>query len=172
MLGVGLRQQALHAVNEVLQTQRASAELARRVAEAQLQERTLLAEEMINHLGASLRQSGNPGLFKVEPLAPTLANLPLAQGSAVWDPATSTGLLIASGLPAVGPEQNYQLWLTDPNEDRTVSGGVFQPDSAGRATLVFTVEQPIAESTVFTVSLEKKDGAEVRAGPTVLQSQK
>lgn len=171
-LWVGLRQQALRAENEVLQTRQAAAELARRVIDAQLQERTLIAEEMINHLGASLRQTGNPLLFKVAHLAPTLANLPLAQGSAIWDPATSTGLLLASGLPAVGPDQNYQVWLTDLNEDHTVSGGVFQPDFAGRATVVFTGGQPIAESTVFAVSLEKKDSAGARAGPTVLQSQK
>lgn len=172
LLWLGFRNQALRAENEVLQTRRTAAELAQRSVEAQLEERTLIAEEMINNLRASLRQIGDPRLLRVSFLVATLSNLPHAQGSAVWDPSTSTGLLIASELPSVGPEQIYQIWLTDPMEDRAVSGGIFQPGTDGKAAAVFKVAQPITETTIFVVSLEKRGGAGARSGPTVLKSKR
>ena len=60
----------------------------------------------------------------------------LADGSSaqvLW--SRSRGVVLSgSRLPGPGPEKTYQLWLV--TNGPSVSAGVFEPDSTGRATLV------------------------------------
>ncbi|MDP1578894.1 MAG: anti-sigma factor, partial [Candidatus Didemnitutus sp.] len=150
-----------------LQSEADFAKLAARTATAQLHERTLIAEGMINQLRTELRP--NIDWPHVQPLLlkSSLSNLSGAQGIALWDQTAQRGLVAIAGLPVVSDAQDYQVWLQLPSGP--VSVGVFKPSSTGNARLVFS--QPVAPNTVQSVAitLEAHGGAATPTGPVVLQ---
>lgn len=164
----GLRANRLQAENESLQTQRELAEVAGRMAQAQLNERTLLAERIVADLQAQLKRSEDLGRLRVTALASLLGNSPEARAIAVWDPSRESGLLTVEKLPAISEEQDYQIWVIDPQYPIPVDGGVFKPDATGRATLTFKGDKPIQTVSAFAISLERKGGVPKAEGPLVL----
>lgn len=164
----GVRSNGLQAANESLATQRELAEVASRLAQSQLAERTLLAEQMIADLRNQLRTSEDLGRLRVTALASLLGNSPEARAIAVWDPTQAAGLLTVEKLPAITAEQDYQIWVIDPQYPIPVDGGVFKPDADGRATLTFKGDKPIQKVSAFAISLEKKGGVPKAEGPLVL----
>jgi anti-sigma-K factor RskA len=164
----GVRSNGLQAANDSLATQRELAEVAARLAKSQLAERTLLAEQMIADLRNQLRTSEDLGRLRVTALASLLGNSPEARAIAVWDPSQATGLLTVEKLPAISAEQDYQIWVIDPQYPIPVDGGVFKPDAEGRATLTFKGDKPIQKVSAFAISLEKKGGVPKAEGPLVL----
>jgi anti-sigma-K factor RskA len=167
-LFLGIRSNALRAENDSLRAQRELAEVAYKMAESQLAERTLLAEGMIAELGRKLRHTEDLGRLKVAALASLLGNSAEARAIAVWDPEQQSGLLTVEKLPAIAAEQDYQIWVIDPQYPIPVDGGVFKPDTAGRATLTFRGDKPISQASAFAISLEKKGGVPKAEGPLVL----
>lgn len=164
----GLRTISLRSEKAALQTERDLARIAREMAEAQLGERTVLAEKMISDLGRRLQRTEDLRRLQIAALAPQLGNTPEAKAIAVWDPEQQRGLLTVEKLPAIAAEQDYQIWLTDPQHPSPVDGGVFKPDSTGRAALAFKTDKPIRQASAFAISLEKKGGAQKAEGPLVL----
>lgn len=164
----GLRTISLRSENTALRTERELAEVAYKIAQNQLGERTLLAEKMIADLGAKLQRSEDLSRLKITALASLLGNTPEAKAIAVWDPEQQSGLLTVEKLPAVAAEQDYQIWVIDPQYPIPVDGGVFKPDSTGRAVLTFKADKPVKQAAAFAISLEKKGGAPKAEGPLVL----
>jgi anti-sigma-K factor RskA len=160
---LGLRQE-----NGVLQTELRLAEVASRTAQGQLAERSLLAEGMINKLGANLRRSEDLARLKVSALASLAGNTKEAQAIAVWDPEQQTGLLTIDQLPATEAEKDYQIWVVDPAYQNPVNGGVFHVTTTGRSSLAFRPDQPVKQAAAFAISLEKKGGVPKAEGPIVL----
>jgi anti-sigma-K factor RskA len=167
-VGFGIRARALRAENESLHTQRELAEVAYKMTQSQLAERTLLAERMITDLGQKLQRTEDLSRLKITALASLLGNTAEARAIAVWDPEQQAGLLTVEKLPAVAPEQDYQIWVIDPQYPIPVDGGVFKPDPSGKATLTFKGDKPIAQAAAFAISLEKKGGVPKAEGPLVL----
>lgn len=159
---------ALRSANAGLRTQLQLAELAYQSARNQLTERSLLAEKMINELGARLRRSEDLARLKVSALASLAGNTKEAQAIAVWDPDQQSGLLTFEKLPVITDEQDYQIWVVDPAYPNPVNGGVFKPDATGRAVLAFKPDQPVKQAAAFAISLEKKGGVPKAEGPIVL----
>lgn len=159
---------SLRTENNNLRTERQLAEFAYRSAQAQLAERSLLAEGMINHLGSRLRRSEDLARLKVSALASLAGNTQEARAIAVWDPDQQTGLLTFDKLPVIADEQDYQIWVVDPAYPNPVNGGVFRPDAAGHAVLAFRPDQPVRQAAAFAISLEKKGGVPKAEGPIVL----
>jgi anti-sigma-K factor RskA len=164
---------AFHNVNlqseiDVLRTERRLAEVAYQDAQAQLKERTLLAESMINDLGRQLHEQQDLTHLKVTALASLAGNTPEAQAIAVWDPGRETGLLTVAKLPAIADNQDYQLWVVDPAYPNPVDGGVFKPGANGQVVLTFKGNKPIKSVAAFAISLEKKGGVPKAEGPIVL----
>lgn len=92
-----------------------------------------------------------------------------ARGAVLWNPHTQQGVLTVSKLPAPPADRDYQLWLSDPQYPHPVNGGVFTVEpTTGEARVDFTTGQPVREAARFTISLERKGGAPVAEGPTVL----
>jgi hypothetical protein len=97
----------------------------------------------------------------------------------LWNPSTSQGVIVATGLPPAAPGEDYQLWLAtatplapragEPTMTR-LDGGVFTVDPAtGEARHAFnTTGRP---PTIFTVTLERHGGAPKPVGPVVLAAQ-
>lgn len=168
----GVRSSSLSAENSTLRTQRELAEIAYKLSQAQLAERTLLAETMINDLGSKLQRSEDLSRLKITALASLLNNSAEARAIAVWDPEQQVGLLTVEKLPAIAAEQDYQIWVIDPQYPIPVDGGVFKPDPTGRATLSFKGDKPIRNVAAFAISLEKRGGVPKAEGPLVLLGQR
>lgn len=159
---------ALRNENASLQTQRELAEVAYRMAQNRLSERSLLAENMINDLGNRLRRAEDLSRLKITALASLAGNTKEAQVIAVWDPAQQAGLLTMEKLPAIADTQDYQIWIVDPAYQDPVNGGVFHVAADGKVTLTFKPDQPVAQAAAFAISLEKKGGVPKAEGPIVL----
>jgi len=109
--------------------------------------------------------------FKVARLASLLGNTPEAAAIAVWNPQTQEGVLTVEKLPALASNQDYQLWVIDPQYTNPVDGGVFTVDpTTGIGRLEFRPRQPVAQATKFAISRERKGGVPKAEGPIVLLS--
>lgn len=159
---------ALRTENQSLQTERELAEVAYRMAQNQLSQRSLLAENMINDLGRQLRHSEDLARLKITALASLAGNTKEAQVIAVWDPEQQAGLLTMEKLPPIAATQDYQIWIVDPAYENPVNGGVFHIDAEGKVILPFKPDQPVAQAAAFAISLERKGGVPKAEGPIVL----
>lgn len=160
--------QALRDANAALTTERQLAEVAYKMAQTQLSQRSLLAETMITDLGNKLRRSEDLSRLKISALASLAGNTKEAQVIAVWDPGQQTGLLTMEKLPAIADTQDYQIWIVDPAYKDPVNGGVFHVAADGKVTLAFKPDQPVTQAAAFAISLEKKGGVPKAEGPIVL----
>lgn len=167
----GVRFIALRSEVATLRTERDLAETAHQMAAAQLGERTLVAEKMINQLGARLSRAESLSRLKVTKLHSLLANVREANAVVVWDPEQQSGLLVVEKLPAVAREQDYQVWIIDPHHPAPVGGPVFKPDSTGKATISLSAAKPITQATAFLITLEPSGGVPEPAGPHILRGQ-
>ena len=120
---------------------------------------------------AQLQQQADLASFKISSLASLLGESSEAQAIAVWSPAAQQGVLSVEKLPALAADQDYQLWVVDPQYPIPVDGGVFTVDPAsGTARLAFRPKQPVAQVAKFAISLERKGGVPKAEGPMVLLS--
>jgi anti-sigma-K factor RskA len=158
----------LRSENASLRTERQLAEIAYKMAQNQLTQRSLLAENMINDLGSKLLRSEDLARLKVSALASLVGNTKEAQAIAVWDPEQQTGLLTIEKLPAIAETQDYQIWVVDPAYPNPVNGGVFHVTADGKVALAFKPDQPVAQAAAFAISLEKKGGVPKAEGPIVM----
>ncbi len=154
--------------NVALRSERQLAEIAYKMAQNRLTERSLLAENMINSLGQKLRRTEDLARLKVTALASLAGNTKEAKVIAVWDPEQQAGLLTLEKLPALADTQDYQIWIVDPAYPNPVNGGVFHVAADGRVALAFKPDQPVTQAAAFAISLEKKGGVPKAEGPIVL----
>jgi len=166
--GLATQNLALRNQNASLRTERELAEVAYRMTQNQLSERSLIAEKMISDLGTKLRNSEDLSRLKISALASLAGNTKEAQVIAVWDPSQQTGLLTMEKLPAIADTQDYQIWIVDPAYKDPVNGGVFHVAADGKITLAFKPDQPVTQAAAFAISLEKKGGVPKAEGPIVL----
>ena len=154
--------------NVALRSERQLAEIAYKMAQNRLTERSLLAENMINSLGQKLRRTEDLARLKVTALASLAGDTKEAKVIAVWDPEQQSGLLTLEKLPALADTQDYQIWIVDPAYPNPVNGGVFHVAADGRVALAFRPDQPVTQAAAFAISLEKKGGVPKAEGPIVL----
>jgi uncharacterized membrane protein YciS (DUF1049 family) len=160
-----LRQQ-----NSALRTERELAEVAYRLAQNQLSERSLLAETLINDLGRKLLHSGDLARLKVTALVPPSGTASGTQVIAVWDPAQQAGLLTGERLPAIAEDHDYQIWMVDPAYPAPINAGVFHAGPEGSTTLAFKPDRPVTQVAGFALSVERKGGVPRAEGPIVFLS--
>jgi len=113
---------------------------------------------------ADLRSRDALSQIKIATLASMLKDTPQAMAVVAWDGGAQRGLLKTANLPAAGANQDYQLWIIDPDYKQPVSAGVFDPAAGAR----FQPLRPISKADKFAISLEKKGGAPAPQGPIVL----
>jgi len=86
------------------------------------------------------------------------------KGDVVWSEAEQTGYLTFEGLPPVGPDQRFQLWIVDGTrvDSAPVDGGLFAVTDADRRTIVpIHPRLPVAKAAAFVVTIEDKSGVVV-----------
>lgn len=127
------------------------------------------ARDRIARLLADMKSERDLANFKITMLASLVKESPQATAVAVWDPAKQEGILQVEKLPALAANQDYQLWVVDPQYPIPVDAGVFTVDPAtGRARFDFRAKQPVAAVNAFAVSLERKGGVPKAEGPMML----
>lgn len=90
------------------------------------------------------------------------------RGDVVWSQRRQDGWLRFHGLPPLGPEQAYQLWIVDADrQGAPVDGGVFtitrseSPD--GEVLVPIHAKLPIGHPKAFVVTIEDRQGVVVSA---------
>ena len=144
------------------------ASLALKSAANQLEAERILATHQVAGLTQQLKTQGDLAHFKITTLASMLNNSPQALAVAVWDPAKQEGVLQVEKLPALATNQDYQLWVVDPQYPIPVDGGVFTVNPSGGARVAFKSKQPVNVINAFAVTLERKGGVPKAEGPFVL----
>jgi hypothetical protein len=127
------------------------------------------ARTQIAGLNRDMQAQSDLANLKITTLASMLNNSPQAIAVAVWNPAKQEGTLQVTGLPALGPDEDYQLWVVDPQYADPVDGGVFTVEPAsGTRRVNFRAKQPVRAIDAFAVTKERKGGVQKSAGPFVL----
>ena len=157
---------------DTLRDEQAVTDFQLRSARNQLEAERLIAThqlsgltEQLAALDRQLKAEGDLAKFKIATLASLAGNTPQALAVAVWSPTQQEGILTVDKLPAAASDQDYELWVIDPQKPRPVSGGVFTIGSDGVTRVQFRTEEPVAAIAKFAVSLEKKGGAAPHGGP-------
>ena len=87
------------------------------------------------------------------------------KGDVVWDPASQTGYMRFTGLPANDPGTlQYQLWIFDETRDDRypVDGGVFNiPSGGGEVVVPILSKLMIRTPKLFAVTIERPGGVVV-----------
>ena len=159
---------------ERLLNSRAVTDLNREIGEntqrlAQAEQSLADARNQIASLNLELKSQSDLAELKITALASLLNNSPEALAVAVWDPAKQEGVLKVEKLPALAANEDYQLWVVDPQYQNPVDGGVFTVDpQTGEARLQFKPKQPVQAVNAFAVTRERKGGVPKAEGPFVL----
>lgn len=116
-------------------------------------------------LWQQVRQLSRPTTLRTVALAGTEA-APIARGLIVISVDGKHGTLVVDGLPPLGPEQQYQLWLI--KDGQRDSGAVFSVDEDGYGSKWVKAPQPLAYYSAFGVSIEPAGGSPAPTGARVL----
>lgn len=86
-------------------------------------------------------------------------------GDVVWSPTTQAGFLRLSGLPPLGADHCYQLWIVDAaRTGPPVDGGRLEPGPAGREFVVpIGAKLPVQQPAAFVLTIEAAGGVVVSA---------
>lgn len=155
------RQQEVATLTRRIETlANASADIGRQLGES---------KEQVAKLTAELKSQGDLAQLKITTLASMLKNSPKALAVAVWDPRKQEGVLNVENLPALAANEDYQLWIVDPQYPNPVDGGVFTVEpTSGQRRLQFKAQQPVSAVNAFAVTRERKGGVPKAQGPFVL----
>ena len=163
---------SLQSAAQQLEAERLLAQRQRSLHEDQLKTltarvTTLTAEAA--DLSAQLKREGDLATLKITALASLLKNSPQAVAVAVWDPAKQAGVLHVENLPALASDQDYQLWVVDPQYKDPLDAGTFtvDPETGARRHSIKS-KQPIANIAAYAITQEVKGGVVKSAGPFLL----
>jgi anti-sigma-K factor RskA len=95
---------------------------------------------------------------------------PLASGIIIMDPADREGTLVVYGLPPLGDQQQYQLWLIRDTGER-VNGAVFSVSESGYGSIGIYAGEPLSHFATFGVTVEPAGGSSGPTGDKVLSTE-
>lgn len=116
---------------------------------------------------AEYKQASDVAALKIARLTALTGNSPEAVAIAIWNPLSQEGVLAVDNLPGLQRDQDYQLWIVDPQYPDPVNGGAFSVDASGDARVRFRPDQPVSGATQFAISRERKGGVSKAQGPIV-----
>ena len=92
---------------------------------------------------------------------------PQAIGRLFTAPELNAVALIVYDMPTLKPDQVYQIWLIDPNGERT-SGGMFTVDEHGRSWVYIRSPQPLTNYKSIGITMEPMGGSPKPTGPKMM----
>ncbi|MDX2186788.1 MAG: anti-sigma factor [Opitutaceae bacterium] len=166
VVAAGLFHTRYLSVQTVVSTSEASYTAA--IAEIKSLEQQMEAERILgNQQLADMRKAADVANLKIARLAELTGNSPAAVAVAVWNPLNQEGVLSVESLPLLQKDQDYQLWVIDPQYVNPVNGGVFTVGNDGKANIRFQPDQAVGGATMFAISRERKGGVPKAEGPIV-----
>ena len=88
-------------------------------------------------------------------------------GTLVYDPDGQVAILSVWGLESLPTEQDYQVWLIEPDQTR-ISGGVFQSsDQTEYVTFIIESPNPFDNFSGIGVTVEPAGGSPGPTGPRI-----
>ena len=115
---------------------------------------------------ANLEFATAPGGMRAVPLSATDA-APGATGFVLISANGDDGALVVDGLPPLGEEQEYQLWLIR-NGERT-SGAVFSTDEKSYAGMRIRAPRSLLDYSTVGITIEPAGGSSQPTGAQVLR---
>ena len=85
-------------------------------------------------------------------------------GEVFWSDQRQSGFMTLNGLEINDPQQKqYQVWIydTEANEQRPITGGVFDVSETGRYIVPIAPLSPVKEAVQFAITSEQPGGVEV-----------
>ncbi len=131
------------------------------------------ASELIDSLSADLnqaRESRDLARVEVETLKATIDEYREGVALVVWDAEKQEGVLKLEKMPPIPVDQDYQLWVVDPDHENPVDAGVVRVDDDGFARVKFKPVDEVTKAEKFAISVEARGGVPVGQGPIVLLS--
>lgn len=112
---------------------------------------------------AALLQSGGVTMCPWQPGPSPLRGE--VSGDVVWDARTQEGFLRLRGLPPLGADQRYQLWIVDADRSGPpVDGGLLALPKAGDEAVVRVAPRlPVGRAAAFVLTVEHAHGVVVSA---------
>lgn len=92
---------------------------------------------------------------------------PQAIGRLFAAPELNALALIVYDMPALDSNRVYQIWLIDPNGDRT-SGGTFTVDAQGRSWVYIRSPKPLSNFQGIGITIEPTGGSPKPTGPKMM----
>lgn len=92
-------------------------------------------------------------------LGSLLQGQPKAVAVSVWNPDRQEGVFVVKDLLPLAADQDYQLWVIDPQMPQPVDAGTFVVDPQGAVRLQFKPRAAVNTAGKFAVTIEKKGGA-------------
>jgi anti-sigma-K factor RskA len=103
----------------------------------------------------------------IEPVELTATDIaPDARGVIEMAENRREATLTVAGLPALPPDQQYQLWLVA--DGQRASGAIFSVNAAGWAKVTVDAQRPLAEYGAFGITIEPAGGSPGPTGERVL----
>ena len=100
-------------------------------------------------------------------LATATGGLPESRAILMYQPTSQQALLYAEGFPPLSADQVYQLWLVQ--GETSISGGLFQVDSAGYGLLLIDAPQGLGNYERMGVTPEPAGGSPGPTAPAVVR---
>lgn len=87
-------------------------------------------------------------------------------GEVVWSESRQEGYMTLRGFPPTTESEHYQLWIVDPQRDKTpVDGGVFELASRTETVVRIAATLRCEDAQQFVLTREKSGGVVVSDGP-------
>jgi hypothetical protein len=147
--------------SEQLRIQFALAELALKSGDQQLQAERIVARAQLAQL-----ELAN---FQIAPLRALQNDAAETRAVVVWNPAKHEGVFMAEKMPALPPDEKWELWLFERGEAaKPVSAGAFASRDGEVTRINFKPSASVDAVAKFAVSREKNDEPRSRVAPTKL----
>lgn len=89
-------------------------------------------------------------------------------GAVIWSSQKQMAMISVANLPKTAPEQEYQLWFMDDDNDEKISMGTFRVQDDGMGMMVFELHKPIEDFEAFGITLEPAGGSPKPTTPPLL----
>jgi len=93
---------------------------------------------------------------------------PPPEGKVVYEPKSGKLLLTASNLQPLPAGKTYELWILQPEGNKPLAAGTFNPDATGNAAIVLAQAPAGLRVKGFGVTIEKAGGSDTPTLPIVL----
>jgi anti-sigma-K factor RskA len=136
--------------------------LRKQEADAKAQTAKLTAEV------AALKQQEQESQLQIATLQSKVWEYRKSEMLVVWDQKRNQGVIVLDKMPKVQSDQDYQLWVVDPNKPDPVSAGVVTVDSKGGVKTTFKPVEAVTGEAKFALSVEKKGGVPKSEGQLLM----